>query len=202
MEAKKPRRSRAQSPAPAPGRLRLVQDFVNTLDCRAERDELRTPEALTMWLVRRDLLQSLSPLDEDAWRNALEVREGLRAVLAAHGGQPLDDETLERLNAALEDALLRVRFGDDGTVWLEGTEPGWKGAAAQLVVIVFESTGAGLWERLKTCANEECRRAFYDASETAGAKWCDAGLCGDRADAGASSSQCRGPRSSRVRRAP
>lgn len=188
---------RTKRPAPAPGRLRLLQDFVNTLDHRTERDELRTPEALTLWLVRQNLLESITPLDEAAWKNALEVREGLRAVLRAHAGLPLDEATLERLNSALDDTHLCLRFGTDGKMWLESVEPGWKGALAQLVDAVFEGMGTGRWERLKTCAGEECRRAFYDASARADGKWCGAERCGGRA--GVRTSPCR---DSRVRQAP
>jgi predicted RNA-binding Zn ribbon-like protein len=190
-------RAKHLSPTPAPGRLQRVQDFVNTLDLRAERDHLRTPEALTLWLFQRGLLSSITPLDETAWKNALEVREGLRAVLRAHGGQPLDEETLERLNSALDDTHLCVRFGTDGTVWLESVESGWKGALAHFVDVVFEEMGAGRWERLKACANEECQRAFYDATAGRDGKWCGADGCGR--PSGARTSPCRDSRARRLR---
>lgn len=196
MEATKSRqRPRPRLPAQAPGRLRLVQDFVNSIDHPEGRDDLRTPEALTLWLAQRDLMP-ISLLDEAEWRNALEVREGLRAVLRVHSGESIDEETLKSLNDAIGDAHLRVRFASDGTCWIEGVEPGWMGALAQVVAAIFESTNTGDWERLKTCDNEQCRRAFYDSSEDVGARWCDERRCGG------GTGRTTACRDSRVRRAP
>lgn len=200
MSATKPttdRRSGGPAAAVAPGRLEIVQDFVNTLDVRAERDELRTPETTTLWLVRRGLMPSIAMLDEADWRSALEVRHGLRALLRSQSGQPLDEAALERLNEELGDTHLRLRCAADGEMWFDSPEPGWKGALAKLVDIVLTATGTGRWERLKACADMACQRAFYDASGDA--KRCDLHRGGRTEDR---TSPCRGTRSARVRRVP
>jgi predicted RNA-binding Zn ribbon-like protein len=35
--------------------------------------------------------------------------------------------------------------------------------------------------RLKRCADESCRRVFYDATRSRTRRWCDSGTCGNRA---------------------
>jgi predicted RNA-binding Zn ribbon-like protein len=35
--------------------------------------------------------------------------------------------------------------------------------------------------RLKRCADESCRRAFYDETRSRTRRWCDLGTCGNRA---------------------
>ena len=38
-------------------------------------------------------------------------------------------------------------------------------------------------ERLRVCANPECRWAFFDSSRTGRRRWCDMATCGNRAKA-------------------
>lgn len=177
-------------PTPAPGRLKLVQDFVNTLDREGELDQLRTPDGLTVWLARRRLMPSMTLIDESAWRGALEVRAGLHALLRANSGLPLDEEALERLNRVLEDALFYVHFKSDGEIELATQETGWTRALVKMIdIIVWAQAVDGPWKQLKTCANERCQRAFYDSSGTG--KWCNVRRCGGRKDGRA---EGRGPR--------
>lgn len=168
-------------PAPAPGRLKLVQDFINTLDREGEHDQLRTPAALTVWLVERRLMPSMTLIDEAAWRDALEVRAGLAALLGANSGLPLDEEAVERLNRVLEDAPVYVHFESDGEIELRTQETGWTRALVKMIdIIVWAMAVDGPWKQLKTCANERCQRAFYDSPGTG--KWCNESRCGGRAE--------------------
>ncbi len=41
------------------------------------------------------------------------------------------------------------------------------------------STAAGEWERLKVCARDTCRWAFYDASRNHARRWCSMAGCGN-----------------------
>jgi predicted RNA-binding Zn ribbon-like protein len=40
---------------------------------------------------------------------------------------------------------------------------------------------ADTWRRLKVCASDRCRRAFYDRSRARSGKWCSMRACGNRA---------------------
>ena len=84
--------------APAP--LDLVQRFVNTVDLEDGDEELFRPEALGQWLADRDLIGPDEPVTEGDLRRAIDVREGLRALMLANNGHPLDEAAVERMNRA------------------------------------------------------------------------------------------------------
>ena len=50
-----------------------------------------------------------------------------------------------------------------------------------------ESAARGLVDddpdRLRVCANDECRWVYYDTSKGGRRKWCDMAVCGNRAKA-------------------
>jgi len=50
----------------------------------------------------------------------------------------------------------------------------------ELLISVTASMAAGTWPRLKVCANEECQRAFFDASRNRSGRWCSMAVCGNR----------------------
>ena len=87
-------------PHPAPGRLRWVQELVNTRELETGNDELTSPAALSTWLAYRALLPRGTVLDEAALQKAVEIREGLRAMIRTHTGGELAEGTVERLRKA------------------------------------------------------------------------------------------------------
>ncbi|MGB6455486.1 MAG: ABATE domain-containing protein, partial [Streptosporangiaceae bacterium] len=70
----------------APGDLRTVQEFVNTLDIEQGSDDLATPAALDDWLRRVGLSEVSAATRSSAadLTAALELREALRGVLGSH----------------------------------------------------------------------------------------------------------------------
>jgi predicted RNA-binding Zn ribbon-like protein len=162
-----------------PHDLDLVVDFVNTRDIDRDTEELTTPDRLTIWLRERGLLQAgidLAPAELD---QAIELRETLREVLLAHNGAVRSSGagTLERV---AERGRLSVSFGEDGTVRLAARAGGFAGALAQLLVPVAQAASDGTWERVKACAADDCRWAFYDHSRNRAGRWCDMAVCGNR----------------------
>jgi hypothetical protein len=75
---------------PAPGDLALVQGFVNTFDIEAERDELKSPELLQLWLERHGLMAKGEAVSEAELQEVLTVREAFRALLLANNGVELE----------------------------------------------------------------------------------------------------------------
>src|SRR4249919_1682207 len=74
----KQRAPRYDLPKAAPGRLRLVQQFVNTTDHEHTRELLGTPAALEGWLAAEGfVVRSVGPA---ALRRAHAVREELREL--------------------------------------------------------------------------------------------------------------------------
>ncbi|MEM7587719.1 MAG: CGNR zinc finger domain-containing protein [Acidobacteriota bacterium] len=167
-------------PSPAPGELRLLQDFINTLDLETGEDRLANPQALATWLARRQLGRADGEVDDAVWQSAMTVRQGLRAVIALRCGAEADPSAVESLNQALGSVRLAPRFDQDGGLFLHGQRPGWPGVLARLVLIVSSAVKTGQWRRLKLCRNTSCLRVFYDASRNHSGKWCTTRRCGNR----------------------
>src|SRR5919107_4052145 len=93
---------------PAEDDLRLVQDFVNTLDRENEVELLDDPSGLEAWLAYRGLAPGRRS-DADM-RRALELREALRAVLLANNGGPDPGDAYDTLAAFAREAELSPVF--------------------------------------------------------------------------------------------
>jgi predicted RNA-binding Zn ribbon-like protein len=172
-----PGESTASKTAPEP--LYLVQRFVNSVDVESGEDELVSPAALRDWLAERGLLEADAPVTEADHRRAVDVREGLRAVLLQNNGLPLDEKRVERLDRAVRRAGVRVRFQPGRDPELVADADGVDGAIGRLMAIVAAAVEHGRWERLKACPREECEWAFYDRSKNRSGRWCTMESCGN-----------------------
>jgi predicted RNA-binding Zn ribbon-like protein len=164
---------------PAPGRLGLVQRFLNTVAPEREQEMLHSPHRLRTVLVELGLVPPAAPVSEDDLRRALELRDALRALALANNAisaAPDAELVVERAAAG----ALGIRFVD-GVPRVAGTERAVAGALATLAGIVAESAAAGTWPRLKACPAEACGWVFYDRSRNRSGRWCDSTVCGNRA---------------------
>ena len=164
----------------APGQLDLVRQFVNTRDIDDDLDGIATPEALEGWLAKHDLATAPAT-DVDVARFA-DVREGLRALLLANNGEPLDKEAVARLDAVAASVPVSLRFGDDDCA-LEPEGEGLDGALGSILGVVHTSMRDGTFQRLKACREHTCEWVFYDHSRNRSATWCSMEVCGNRAKA-------------------
>ncbi len=176
--------------APAP--LELVQRFVNSIDLESGEDELESAEALRGWLAARELMGAREGVGAADLRRALDVREGLRALLLRNNGLEFDGHRVERLDRAAARAGVRVSFSAAGEPALVPAAAGVDGALAQLLAIVERSVADGSWERLKACPREECEWAFYDRTKNRSGRWCRMEECGNLAKARAFRERRRG----------
>jgi predicted RNA-binding Zn ribbon-like protein len=163
----------------APKPLYLVQRFVNSVDLETGEDELGDPQALRAWLAERGLMGSDEAVGPADLRRALDVREGLRALLLANNGLELEPERVVRLDRAVRRAGVRVRFEPDRDPELVADADGVDGALARLMAIVAAAVEHGRWERLKACPRDECQWAFYDQSKNRSGRWCTMDTCGN-----------------------
>jgi predicted RNA-binding Zn ribbon-like protein len=162
----KQRPPRYDLPKAAPGRLRLVQQFVNTTDHEHSRELLATPAALQGWLAGEGFeVRSVGPA---ALRRAQAVREGLHElVVTGKAGRALDEAAdRAKLTLDLEAGVLRARAA------------GVDGALGTILAAVYDALRDGSWERFKACRN--CGWAFWDESRNRSAAWCSMQLCGNR----------------------
>lgn len=172
----------------APGRLELVRAFINTLD-REEKGRLRVVDPaedrseVARWLRSQGLLGAAEPSDTDLDR-AIEVRECLRELaFANHDDAEVAPEVLDRLNRASSDIPLMVHFGPPGAEVAPREPDGVEAALGTLLGIVAQAMTEGTWTRLKACAKDTCRWAFYDRARNRSGRWCDMAVCGNRVKA-------------------
>jgi predicted RNA-binding Zn ribbon-like protein len=168
---------------PAPGRLELVRQFVNTFDLESGADELGDAAAAHAWFVDHDLIDRgvrLKPADQ---RRVVELREALRASLLANNGAPLEPGAVDVLNAVAKRCPLEARFDRTGTIGVTGREGGVDGALGYLISVVVQAVADGTWARLKACRDDECHWAFYDHSRNRSGQWCVMAVCGNRSKA-------------------
>ena len=170
----------SQREPPPSAALHLLQDFVNTNDIESERDAIGSPQRLHDWLASKDLAAVASePIREDQWREALDIREGLRALGRANNGEPLDAARVAALNraAAAYPVVVAVSPEDWG---LRSTEQGVDGFLGGVLATLARSMADGSWARVKACRNDTCRWLFYDQSRNRSGTWCTMAVCGSR----------------------
>lgn len=168
----------------APGELEQVRGFVNTVDLEAGTEELRDPEDLRTWLVERELASPDVRVSRPDLRRAIELREALRAILAAHtDGVPASPDAARTLDEFAVRAGLELRFDDRGGARLEPVSGGVNGALGRLLATVHGAIADGSWSRLKACRDHACAWAFYDHTKNRSGTWCNMEVCGNRAKA-------------------
>lgn len=182
---------------PAPGRLAVVQAFLNTyFDLTPGRhggDVLSSPAALTRWLAEHGLVSAgARPLGEDLER-ALALRASLRELLRiSTNGDPPPASELERLNQLAQGAAVELRLEPSGPRFTTPDEASVTGAIGVLLATVATAMIDGTWSRLKICPGRDCGWAFYDHSRNQGGRWCSMSICGGREKARAHYRRRRG----------
>ena len=165
---------------PAEGDLRLVQDFVNTLDRENGVELFDGPEGLDAWLAHRGLDRG-DRTRADVQR-ALELREALRAILLANHGGPDPGEAFDTLAAFARAAGLSPVFDAPR---LAPSAGGLDTVFGEILAVAFAAMLDGRWERLKACPRDVCGWVFHDRSPANRGTWCSMRICGNRVKASA-----------------
>ncbi len=174
----------ATTPKRAPGDLELVRTYVNSLDVEGSAEALDSPDSLAAWLAERGHPAGPSGVSLEDLEHARAVREALREVLLSHNEDAAPDPAaLATLDAAGARAPVRVRFTPGGEAGFAPAGSGLDAAIGELLAIVARAEAEGTWPRLKACAADSCRWAFYDHSRNHSRTWCTMAVCGNRAKA-------------------
>jgi predicted RNA-binding Zn ribbon-like protein len=163
----------------APGRLKLVQDFVNTADLEAAEDDWTAPGAFQRWAEDNGLPSPAKVTEEDL-AHAREVREALRVTIEVNNGHDPDPEAARILEEAGERARFAMCFDPECSARLEPRARGIDATIGLVLVEVYNAMENGTWSRLKACHRDSCRWAFYDQARNRSGKWCSMATCGNR----------------------
>lgn len=166
-------------PAPAP--LLALQAFVNTIDVESGTDLLASPAEFRRWLRDTELERARIEVSPDDLRRAKQLRDTLRALLAANSHGEVDRDAARKLRSHLGRAPIPLTVDRGGRLELD-LSPGRSvdDLLALLLGIAFQAQIEGQWKRLKLCLNDECQWAFYDSSRNRGGTWCQMRVCGNR----------------------
>jgi len=164
----------------APGRLELLQRFLNTWnhELPSDWDRLGTPAKARAWLRAKGLISASTRVTARDAAHLRELREALKSLLVANDSTSPPPEAVAALRRIARSADLRVELDGCGRTRLEPTRRGVEAVAATMLGIVHEAHLLGTWTRLKGC--RQCGYAFFDRSKNRSASWCDMSICGNR----------------------
>jgi predicted RNA-binding Zn ribbon-like protein len=170
--------------AAAPGRLGLLQAFINTfydLDRAHGGDLFVTPSALGAWLAERGLLAGRRQLGSGDLKRAVALREGLRALIAARDSSvPDSGSAAQVLDDAVAGASLELRFTSAGPQLSPSGQAPIDRALGALLAVLTCAMVDGSWRRRKVCPGRHCGWVFYDHSRNNSGRWCSMNVCGGR----------------------
>ncbi|CAM5507328.1 hypothetical protein SSPIM334S_03423 [Streptomyces spiroverticillatus] len=173
----------------APGRLRLVQAFVNSVNVEFGPDDFATADGFVRWLEGPAAQAGLGPdgprlvaagVSEADRRRAVELREALRALLRENNGGDPDPGARSAVERIAAHSPLVLGFDEAGLPGLRPGRDGMAGLLGQVVGAVVEAAGDGTWQRLKACHDHRCEWAFYDRARNRSGRWCSMAVCGTR----------------------
>jgi predicted RNA-binding Zn ribbon-like protein len=164
----------------APGRLELLQRFVNSYnhDFPDDWDRIGTAAKAEAWLRAKKLIGRGERVSEADAAGLRELREALRALALANHGNRADRDAIAVIRRAAHDASIGVEIDAAGRTSLGGRSRGAAGAIATLLAILHEAQLTGHWLRMKGC--RQCGYAFFDRSKNRSSAWCAMSICGNR----------------------
>jgi hypothetical protein len=164
------------APRPVPPHVELLIAFTNSEDHELNTDDLTTRPQLSQWLFDHGLLDRRVAASEDDLALARQLRAGLHAALVANHDGSADWHALE---VAGEHLPLQLSAATDQP-GLRPVHDGIRGALSRVLIAVNSSVADNTWRRLKICAADECRWAYFDTTKNQSRAWCEWG-CGNKA---------------------
>lgn len=170
----------------APGTLRHVEEFANTLDVESGADDLRTPEDAARWLRARPELAAPDPrpraVSIDGLATLRRLRAALRDALRANHDGPAQAGAYAEMNAIAAGVPLQLCLDPAAGARLEPRcDDAASFAAGRVLAAVYDAVADGSWNRLKICPADTCQWVFYDRSRNRSGTWCSMRVCGNRA---------------------
>ena len=171
-------------------------DFLNTLsiDDGLEVEHFATAGDAIAFFAERGLghdealRRQAAEAGERRWLERVRLtRSALRALWDAQVEQRVPDAAaIAAVNAVLREApRIELVMGDNccGIGHGHSADDPTGEALARLVEPFVTAVGSGTTDRLRICANDDCRWAFEDSSRAGRRRWCDMSSCGNAAKA-------------------
>lgn len=152
----------------APGPLGLVEAFLRT------RGDVTGASELRRWFAAHGLTATAAV----TYERAVRLREALRSLTLVNNGGTAGPAAVAAVNAEITACGLSPRLTADAA------RLRWSADDDALGVILAAVVGAmadGTWPRMKACAADDCRYAFYDHTRNRSGRWCDVSGCGANA---------------------
>src|SRR5690349_10872205 len=134
----------------APGRLELLQRFVNSHnhDFPDDWDRIGTAKKAHTWLREKGLVKRGARVSAADAARLRDLREAIRALaLANHRGRRPDAAATGVIRTAARAARLNVGIDDAGRTTLDPAGRGVGGAIATLLSILHDAQLSGEWSR-------------------------------------------------------
>lgn len=161
---------------PAPGRLVIVQGFLNTWSDELGIEDFDTAQSAGKWLRSTDLwFSQKNPSKVD-----LEELRTFRAKLRHFIRDQNAIKQIEPFDRFVSEVDFKIAFGNKGEPSLSVQNTGVGYIIGTIAAIILESTFDGTWSRLKVCELDSCGWAYYDHSKNQSGRWCSMKTCGSR----------------------
>ena len=168
------------SSKPAPGKLAIVQSYINSYDLESGEDDFSDPADMQEWFRHFGLPAGDHTPSRKQHRVGIELREALRELLRAASDGGSNAKALASLDRIAAMSPLITHFGEGGSGELVPVHSDLLGGIGMLLAFVHEAQLRGDWTRLKVCRNDACQWAFYDQSKNGRGTWCSMDICGNR----------------------
>jgi len=168
------------------GAGRLCLDFLRTLRHRGTAhpvEELPDGPALAAWVAQCGPVAPAtgSVVPTPIVRDAQRLREAVADLLdAARDGKEPGGEARERLNEAAARSVPVPALGERGDLRWYATDP-VTGTLALVARDALDLLTSPAVQRVRECADPDCRALFLDASRPGHRRWCSMDDCGNRA---------------------
>jgi predicted RNA-binding Zn ribbon-like protein len=163
---------------------RLALDLPATVRRRASdyEDTLKASGASARWLRDAGLVKNALDLSESERREIIELREAIWIIFdALLMDRPLSSAAVDIVNQAASHQLAIPQLDASSTTVRVIADDPFRTALAVIARDAIDLIGSPLRERIKACAQEDCRMLFLDASRSSRRRWCSMDRCGSRA---------------------
>ena len=162
-----------------PPTARAVVDLINSRAYAIHQDRLDDPA------VAAQVLAPFGQGSDAVSAERIALVKQLRAALMA--AVDTEEGGSEAAWAAVNDSTTDVTFRMDfaGPAIVRHAQVSGDPVVGGIVLAVSELITDGLWSRLRVCANDACRKVFYDTTRSRTRRWHSYELCGNRANVAA-----------------